>query len=254
MICQISKQQSIFTWSTLLTADALGCKVGEESFTDLLVLELAKKASIGNYTVKAFTKKQESLNGADWELWLTGSSGKWLGYRIQAKVINVAALKYLHLHPNPQGGAPQVQKLIAASNIVGAIPIYCLYSAWSTNAPNPAWPCGSYPQDLQLWGISAISGHDVSTTYPQNDLASLLPYMTPFHCLVCCNGYGEGDLPTRSHAFSTNKLKAQVELMTKPPKHVAKLLSIARPQEQENIDLGEGISRVVVLSDKENVG
>lgn len=251
MICKIAKQQSIFTWSTLVTADALGCRVGEESFTDFLVLKLAKSASISNYFVRAFNKHEESFNGADWELWLTGASGKWLGYRIQAKVIDVAKLRYPHLHPNPKGGTPQVKKLITAAATAGAIPIYCLYSAWSTNAPTPAWPCGTYPQDLRLWGISVISASAVSAIAPKNDLATLCPQMAPFHCLVCCNGHGGSDLPTKSHAFATEKLRVNDDLRDAPPEHVARLIYLARSQYPEEIDLGEGLSRVVILSDQE---
>src|SRR6218665_938727 len=115
MLCQIIKKRSISTWRTLLEADALACKVGEESITDFLVLELAKGAAFGGYTVKAFTKHQEHLNGADWELWLTGPTGAWFGYRIQAKVLDIATLSYKNLHHGPAGGPSQAQKLIAGA-------------------------------------------------------------------------------------------------------------------------------------------
>ena len=39
-----------------------------------------------------------------------------------------------------------------------------------------------------------------------NDLNSLLPYMKPWHCLVCCQGYGNGDLPHRVWSYWKNQI------------------------------------------------
>jgi hypothetical protein len=50
-----------------------------------------------------FTKPKEAVTGADWEWRLTGPSDDWLGFRVQAKVIELQSSRYEHLHyKNPK--------------------------------------------------------------------------------------------------------------------------------------------------------
>lgn len=129
MLCMEFKKAAIRTWDDLITAAALSTRLAEESITDYLVLQLAKGQVLGNYQVQSFTKAQESINGADWELWLTGSSGSWFGLRLQAKVIKVGSNRFMELHkPKPSAGAiSATQRLINSASSVGALPLYLLF-------------------------------------------------------------------------------------------------------------------------------
>lgn len=254
MLCQTIKKQSISTWKTLLEADALACKVGEESITDFLILELAKGAALGGYSVKAFTKPQESLNGADWELWLTGPSKTWIGYRIQAKVFDIATLSYKYLHHGSAGGLTQAQKLIAGAATVSAVPLYVLYSAWHSTSGAPTWNCGTYSQDNRLWGLAAVSAAQVSAIAPTKTLTAISAHMRPFHCLFCCGGYGGHDLPTRSHRFARARFSPDANLRQSPPPHVQGLLGQYPVREMDDTSWGnfpEDLGRVVVLAESD---
>ena len=250
MLCERVRKQSRSIWKTLHTAHALGCSVGEESITDYLILELAKGASSGGYSVQAFTKFQESLNGADWELWLTGTSKTWFGFRIQSKKIRASTLNYPHLHPAPGAGLQtQAHKLVAAAGLVGAVPIYALYSAWPNTAGAPTWNCGTYALDKRLWGMAAVPALTVAMLAPANGLAAISPHMIPFQCLICCPAFGGSDLPTRVHAFARDRSSQQSRLLDSPPAHVLRLLERdgqARSGGNEP-DLPLALSRVIVV-------
>lgn len=251
MLCQTIKMRSISTWQTLLEADALACKVGEESITDFLILELAKGAAFGGYSVKAFTKPQEHLNGADWELWLTGPSRAWIGYRIQAKVFDIATLSYKQLHHGEAGRQTQAQKLIVGAAAVSAVPIYVLYSAWPTNPGAPAWNCGTYSQDNRLWGLSVMPAVQVCAISPAKTLAAVSSHMQPFHCLFCCGGYGGDDLPTRSHKFVRERISQDANLSQDPPPYVLRLLEQAKDKKMASAtweNVPDDLGRVVVLA------
>ena len=250
MLCERVRKQSRAIWKTLNTAHALGCSVGEESITDFLILELAKGALSGGYSVQAFTKFQESLNGADWELWLTGPTNAWFGFRIQSKKMRVSTLNYPYLHPAPSAGlVTQGQKLTTAAGLVGAVPIYALYSAWPNTPGAPAWNCGTYAPDKRLWGMAAVPASTVAMLAPANSLPAISPHMIPFQCLVCCTAFGGSDLPTRAHAFARRRISRQARLLESPPAHVLRLLELdGQPRTGDNEpDLPLDLSRVIVV-------
>jgi hypothetical protein len=84
------------TWLRLLTARQLGLHYGEEGLTDENLLCIRKKHSREVRTI-TFSKKRESHTGADWEWWFMGVSG-FIGFRVQAKVIDPKTVTYEHLH------------------------------------------------------------------------------------------------------------------------------------------------------------
>jgi hypothetical protein len=85
-------------------------QINEETITNLLMLRLQEITS-PHLRVKSFTKKQESRTGADWEWWL-GTPGNWVGFRLQAKVINFRSESFEHLYYTPNG-VPQYERLLS---------------------------------------------------------------------------------------------------------------------------------------------
>lgn len=251
MLCSVVQVQSRWVWRTLRDAAKLACSYNEESLTDGIVLAIATGAATGGYTVDAFTKKQEAANGADWELWFTGPSGLWFGYRIQSKKMKIGATHFPSLHKVTKGVA-QVDKLISASALVSATPIFALYSTWPAGTtPVPTWTCGTYPMSHLLWGMAAASAQSVKPLKPMTTLGAVAPFMVPFHCLVCCSHYGGSDLPTRAAAFARERLDGDASLLDDPPAHVARLLNtrkrLGEAPDAVQAELPPDLSRVIVV-------
>ena len=256
MLCKTLIDQSKRTWDALITAFSLGGSIGEESITDFLVLDLMKASQLGGFTVASFKKHQEAVNGADWELWFTGASNLWIGFRIQSKKITVVSQLYAHLHPATKPGKPtQLQKLVTHANAVSAVPIYALYSAWQPNAVAPVWNCKSFGQTDELWGISLATASAVASIAPMNSRGAIAPHMFPIHCLVCCHGYNNTDLPNRASAFLRSHAAIEAPLLDAPPSHVARLLDMpSRALAENDPELPAGLGYVVVIREQEATG
>src|SRR5690349_12453538 len=114
-LCDTFKKQSSTTWNLLLKARRVKSQLLEETLTDVNLLEFKIKHPREIIT-KTFTKPKEAVTGADWEWWLTGPSGDWLGFRLQAKVIELQSSLYEHLHyKNPKKPDFQADLLIRSA-------------------------------------------------------------------------------------------------------------------------------------------
>lgn len=198
---ELAIKSSSWTWSTLRNARKLDFQIGEESITDLLILNM-KKWGKGTVDIKTFTRPQEGKNGSDWQMWFTGPSGKWLGMRVQAKVLNFASENFEHLHyKNSDNPRFQVELLIDDAERHGLIPLYCLYSNWNTSKYKTSWRCHTHRNSVYHFGTSILSPYIVDQLRKdgkENRLASIIKHIRPMHCIFCCNCFGEGDLPERA--------------------------------------------------------
>lgn len=218
------------TWDQLAQSRACGHQLLEETLTDLLCLHLKSRHANEVFT-RTFTKPEEGKVGADWEWWFTGARRKsWLGFRVQAKVLELRTLRYRHLHYYRKPRGYQSNRLIRHARAVGAIPLYCLYSQWG-GAPSPSWHCGSFGPCLESYGCSLLPISAVLRLRKANktdNLAAILPDAIPWHCLVCCEGYGTGDLPARAWAFATarglTRANESAQMKEEPPSYVEALL------------------------------
>lgn len=177
-------------------------RIGEETLTDLNLLTIAVSHPT-EVRLHKFTKRVEPSSGADWEWWLTGPSGGWLGLRIQAKVIDLERMNFPYLHYRHKGGTKsQSETLIQAAqrNRPALVPLYCLYCNWHRSAHRPKLPCGFRSTRVTDFGCSIVSAHRVYSlqTGGVDTLNALLPYMLPWHCLTCCHVPTGADLPDRA--------------------------------------------------------
>ena len=216
-LCDTFRDRAEWTWDVPNRAFNVKSQLLEETLTDLNVLELRFNHPKDVIT-KTFTKPQEASTGADWEWWLTGPSNQWLGFRIQAKVIELRSSTYKHLHYKGKHSTSfQSDMLIqsALSNSPALVPLYCLYSFWDPQAVQSRWPCGTFSSNVKSYGCSLMSAFQVrklrQSSY-QNDINSLVSYMKPWQCLVCCQGYGAGDLPNRAWAYWGAQLRSADEV------------------------------------------
>lgn len=195
---EIAIKNSAWTWNKLREARNLDFQVGEESLTDFIVLNI-KKWGVGKIVIDTFTRHAESINGSDWEWWFTGPSGKWLGMRVQAKVLNLASEKYKHLHHKNKHGF-QVDLLIDDAKQNGLIPLYCMYTNWDPKKYKASWECQTHKPTVRHYGTSILSPHAVKTLQltKETRLSKVIDSLKPMHCIFCCSGFGGKDLPDRA--------------------------------------------------------
>ncbi|MBH8566965.1 hypothetical protein I8748_33285 [Nostoc sp. CENA67] len=193
-LCDTFKKRSSSTWNMLAKGRSVDCQIGEQTLTDINILQLkiSHSSEIYNHT---FSTNDEGLYGADWEWWFTDyRRKKWLGFLVQAKVIDFDTNSFKHLHYRKNSSSLyQCELLIkhALESQTRLIPLYCFYSNWYANY---------YPED-ESYGCSILSAFAVrylqsKKSKPKN-LKFLLKYMTPWDKLVCCDGNQLADLPSR---------------------------------------------------------
>jgi len=179
-ICSTFRKQAFSTWNLLRKSRVNDFQPGEETITDMNLLEIKMKHPQEVF-IQKFTKRQEAKTGADWEWWFTGSSGKWLGFRIQAKVINIDTLSFPHLYYK-SSRIYQTDKLIqdAFKERPHKIPLYCLYTNWNTQSMSYPWHCYSFKKSAKSYGCSILPAFWVKYLLQegkQPTLKSVIPYM-----------------------------------------------------------------------------
>ena len=164
---KLAIKNSSWTWNKLREARNLGYQIGEESITDFIILNM-KKWGGDKLIVETFTRNEESINGSDWEWWFTGSTGRWLGIRVQAKVINLSSEKYEHIHYKNKKDY-QVNLLINDAKKSGLIPLYCMYSNWDVKKYKVKSNCQTYKSSVRHYGNSILSPDIVKNLQIKNE-------------------------------------------------------------------------------------
>jgi len=272
-ISQLLIKNSGWTWDRLRESRNLGYQIGEESMTDFLILNL-KKYGAGKLLVKSFTRHAESTNGADWEWWLTGPSGAWIGMRIQAKIINLQSEKFEHLHHKNRHGA-QVDLLLSDASRHQLIPLYCMYCNWDPKKYKTPRKCLTYKPSVRHYGNSILGASFVKELQKNNKkhLVSIINHLLPMHCIFGSKGHSlKGDLPVRAFKYlKANGLAkmyenqesslAKILLKKEVPTYVNHLLEASHPEiiesstENSNEDFDLGIvddirlKRVTILKE-----
>lgn len=232
-IDEILLKNSNWTWDKLREARKVGYQLGEESITDFLILNLKSPAK-NNLVVKSFTRHAEALNGADWEWWFTGPTQKWVGMRVQAKVINLAKEEYQHFdHSNKNGN--QVDLLIQNARNKNMIPIYCLYTNWDPSKYHHPSNCNTYKKSIRQYGTALLSAQYVHTTIVPKKikkLSAIIHELKPIHCMFC-SCFSGNDLPmkvlhyAKSNNFIDSKSSSEYDfyLIDNPPSYVTDILN-----------------------------
>jgi hypothetical protein len=196
MLCNTFKRLALNTWDTIAESRRANFQLKEETFTDINMLDLKLRHS-GQVRTTVFSKPAEGKNGADWEWWFNLNNNQWIGFRVQAKILNINSEEFEHLHyQTPATGIYQCDKLIqnALTRTHPKIPLYCFYLQTDNAARLTNWSCGSFTPTRDLWGCSLLSAFEVKRLRAANHkhLSHVENLMKPWHCLVCCSGYGSG--------------------------------------------------------------
>lgn len=261
-VCETFRQLSFGTWTHLGRARRIEHQPGEETLTDINVLELKDRHPDEVFT-KTFTKPQEGVNGADWEWWFTNSRmNKWLGFRVQAKVLKLSSNRFEHLHYR-KGNSYQSAKLKRSSSAEGLVPLYCVYSHWTGEGKVSVWPCGTFGPAIESFGCALLPVRhidDLRKASHDNRLGAVIQMSFPWHCLVCCEGYGGSDLPERAwrltqELFGVKPTKRKpknapaVGLREQPPRYVKMVVEAGQKAALD--ESYNGLRGIVVFRDQE---
>ena len=176
------------TWTTLGRAKQLRARFGEETLTDLLVLDMLPHQRARGFWLRPTTKPAEGSCGADLFVAVRHQTGRWSRLALQAK----------KLHPNDTypmltGGqrcARQLDKLERFARQFHALPLYLLYNHSNTAQCSEHWHC-SQPFALGQLGCTLVpSWHIRRMTRrppPRNfDFAHNVRQSKPWRCAFDC--------------------------------------------------------------------
>ena len=156
--------------------------VKEESLTDWLLFDISTKVSRIVYT--CFSRHDEARKtGADWEWWFVYTNGSYR-YRVQAKKTKKTGDNYPSIAYKNKHGL-QIDKLLANSKDVNAVPVYVFFTA-STTLQNSK--CGRRIQSTGAFSVGAQTIYDRyivpgKSKVSENDL---LVQSIPLECYTCC--------------------------------------------------------------------
>ena len=176
------------TWSTLGCAQQLRVRFGEETLTDLLVLDMLPHQRTRGFWLSPTTKHAEHRHGADLLVAVRYHTGRWSRFALQAKKLYPND-KYPMLNGGPKCHS-QLDKLDVFARQLHALPLYLLYNHSNTVQPSKHWHC-SQPFDVGQLGCTLVPSWHIrrmiSRPLPRNfDLAHKVSQAKPWRCAFDC--------------------------------------------------------------------
>lgn len=191
-LVKILEDAALFTWDSIRDSIALDISQGEETITDNVLLNIARKKS-GNVKIIKTPKDLESKKGTDWEWWIGSDSLGWIRYAIQAKKLYPKDNKYQalkHLVGKVPDQKLQHEILEAYSKANSAVPLYAFYNYIDLPSYEESWNC---PLDLQKeqLGITVTTLSNVKKAIKGRGKKSFveihkLGETIPIRCLAQC--------------------------------------------------------------------
>ena len=172
-----------------------GLGFGEETITDLVLLEITKRQPYDVITVK-YGRTYEAHEGADWEWWILSTSGI-IGLRFQAKRVHfsTSGYEYTHLDYKQKNNQYQVDILIQRAQRLRLVPLYIFYNFWDLDYPfykyishlNNFKCCRVYSR--RNLGITIASAVRIKNLIDKGKkrLSDVLSISYPIYALGCCN-------------------------------------------------------------------
>ena len=175
-------------WSILGRANSLRYRFGEETLTDLLMLDMLPHRRARGYWLLSTTKIAEASCGADLFIAVRHRTGLWSRFAVQAKKLYSNG-EYMTLN----GGrkcAEQLDKLEQFAQQFCALPFYLLYNHSSMVQPSKHWHCVQPFEEEQLgctlvpsWHIRRMILHRRPRDF---DLAHKISQSLPWRCAFDC--------------------------------------------------------------------
>ena len=174
-------------WYRLQHARCFGVRLGEETLTDLLVLECAGRLPLHTRVFQT-TKAEEAIRGADLEVHIRVGRGVRLKLLIQAKKIEQRRQRYASLNPLVGKTARrQIDVLEDYARQIQARPLYLLYNYVTYADKQPYWHCGRELEEQQL-GCTLVPSARIRDALVWRGLHSfhwihLFPDAMPWRCM-----------------------------------------------------------------------
>ena len=149
----VYEQLAEATWERLAQARHFDVRLGEETLTDMLVLEWARSALSSLTPIRLYqpTKSEEAVRGTDIEMRLRVGRRSAIVAAIQAKKINTSTTRYDSLNAlTGKTRSRQIDVLEAYASQTRATPLYLLYNHVTTSNIWGVWHCGFWPDRQQL--------------------------------------------------------------------------------------------------------
>jgi hypothetical protein len=254
-LCALFVWAALKTWRDLQDSNRLGASISEDSITDMLLLEMARRTRYLAY--KRYTRHEESkTSGADW-LWWFVSGNRGFPLLVQAKRLfggktpAYSSLKYAGRRSD------QTNVLLRHAKRQGWLPIFCFYNFWDRAQP---WAGGPAVHQRELWGCAVAPAGAVKRKLVKadNSLASIGPVSKPWLRLVCPGSerstvVGANELPdtVRDELQRAFRLRSVPEVSEQLPDEVRRLL-LGRVGDEASVAPEElGFLRgIVVVSDR----
>lgn len=172
--------------------DDVHVSYGEETITETNLLELRRRHP-HRIQLRTFCKKDEALNGADWEWHILGRARRF-SMRVQAKRLQKDGVLKVH-HRVKSSGRLQLDLLIEDAQKHKLKPVYCLYAPASRQKrwkePSP-WP-GFKPFEH---GCLLASAYKVRSNEP-SALDEIENHCVPWHFLAQRHAFYRMERATR---------------------------------------------------------
>lgn len=191
-LCETFEALAVRTWLYLEAAQQTEIRIGEETLTDINLIEIQDQHPDHVVTAK-FPKHMEAANGADWEWWFL-ARGRALGLRLQAKKLYPDG-GYMSLYGRHR---KQATTLLREAARDGITPLYCFYN--HRNPPDRAeWPQLAPHLAVEQMGCGLASAHAVEAevvgAHAPPTVDRLGVHQIPWRDLVCGLGNGENARP-----------------------------------------------------------
>ncbi|WP_247236133.1 DUF6615 family protein [Telluribacter sp. SYSU D00476] len=174
------------------SADSYGTIYGEETITDLILLELARQ-NYFNIRILQTPKPFEAIKGTDWE-WFVGSNNfGWIRYAIHAKKLDLSTGRYKilsHKVGKPPKDEYQIKVLRDFAHANGAVPLNNFYNYFPKATQADHWHCQQdFDRELLGWTFTplknvekAINTRGSRTFDKIHRFSSTLPIRCLFKC------------------------------------------------------------------------
>ena len=183
------------TWMRLRDVAALSARsvrFGEETITDLLMLDLNRLGS-AKALFRPTSKQVEAIQGTDFECWVGSDNAGWLRFAVQSKKLSLTTGRYDQLGRNVKSlQKRQIDILEAFAQANRAAPLYCLYN-FSKEADSQIHGkcCQGYFSEEQFGCTITASSTiqdvlKVPTGRKNFDYIHRCRYTLPWRCLALC--------------------------------------------------------------------
>lgn len=143
------------TWRRLGQAELLGARLGEETLTDLLILDMLPHQKASAFSIYHPTKPEEFLSGADLLICIRYPGGSGRRLALQAKKLYLTG-RYDTLAHRDASGTRQIDKLDRFARGWGAVPAYLLFNHVDPLPFHPScWHC-CCTRDAEQFGCTLV--------------------------------------------------------------------------------------------------